>query len=308
MKYPQEHLVCKVDNSVHIDIEGVHARLRSFKIKQEDYYKDFYPRKDLLTQEEIPYKTYEQYFNTYFVNKINARKWFKANPKLAEQLSIQMLEYRIQVKDLATLPSEVELVSCGLPHSQYFYQTLAAETQKLKTPHKYDYSLTSLSFNETPQDIIIDTREQEPWKLKGVKAEVDTLSFGDYAIKGREKEIVIERKSLSDFVSTLVRGYDRFVREFERAKSDGAYIIVLCEESLNTALNYNYIPYFSKYTKIRPEAVFHNVRDIIRSFDCQFVFCDGRVKSAQTCLNIFRLGETVKKIDLQFYLDRAKLL
>ena len=48
----------------------------------------------------------------------------------------------------------------------------------------------------TPQDftIIIDTREQKPWTFTDHLTSHAKLDTGDYAIKGLEHELCIERK------------------------------------------------------------------------------------------------------------------
>lgn len=301
-------IICQVDKKECASVEELHNHLRSFRIKQSDYYETYHAKRDLLTGELIPFKNYDQYLSARFLNKINARKFFKTNPEEGKKLAIEMLKERIDIKGLRKLPGEVELVSCGLPNSQFYYETLGELTKsEIGTPI-YQYGRGQLAFSKKISEIIIDSREQDALILKGVKTIQQGLKFADYAIVGEENKVVIERKSLADFVSSFVRGYERIHKEFQRAKDAGAYLIVLCEESLTTALSYPHIPYFRRYTKMPPEVVFHNVRNLIQEFDCQFVFCDGRVKSAETLLKIFQLGEQVKTMDLQYLIDRAKTL
>jgi ERCC4-type nuclease len=66
--------------------------------------------------------------------------------------------------------------------------------------------------------IIIDSREQAPYEFP---AETVTpirraLPSGDYSLEGRETEFAVERKSLADFVQTVIRGRERFRRELLR--------------------------------------------------------------------------------------------
>ena len=71
--------------------------------------------------------------------------------------------------------------------------------------------------------IIEDRREQRPLDFSpfaqyGVKVERAALRTGDYTIKGFKRQVVIERKSLQDCVSTLTHGRERFTREiYDRA-------------------------------------------------------------------------------------------
>ena len=71
--------------------------------------------------------------------------------------------------------------------------------------------------------IIEDRREQRPLDFSpfaqyGVKVERAALRTGDYTVKGLRRQVVIERKSLQDCVSTLTHGRERFTREiYDRA-------------------------------------------------------------------------------------------
>lgn len=65
---------------------------------------------------------------------------------------------------------------------------------------------------------IVDTREQTPSDLGEIPWESGSLCTGDYSIKGLEKYIRIERKSLQDLVMCVGRERDRFEREITRLK------------------------------------------------------------------------------------------
>jgi len=67
--------------------------------------------------------------------------------------------------------------------------------------------------------VIIDTREQAPWKINAFPTEVATLKEGDYAIRGERNGLVVERKSLDDLCGTLGKGRARFDDEiYERMR------------------------------------------------------------------------------------------
>jgi ERCC4-type nuclease len=70
---------------------------------------------------------------------------------------------------------------------------------------------------------IIDTREQRPVELEMkpgtiLKSETGTLYSGDYSVKGLEKIISIERKSLDDLMGCIGRDRERFEREILRLR------------------------------------------------------------------------------------------
>jgi len=63
-----------------------------------------------------------------------------------------------------------------------------------------------------PFTIVIDTREQRPYSFPCATVRLK-LDAGDYAVLGREHQTVVERKSLADFVSTVIHGRERFLVE-----------------------------------------------------------------------------------------------
>jgi ERCC4-type nuclease len=60
---------------------------------------------------------------------------------------------------------------------------------------------------------LIDTREQTPLVLPGIRAKPPTLATGDYSVSGLESVVAIERKSLPDLPSCCGRERERFDRE-----------------------------------------------------------------------------------------------
>ena len=95
-----------------------------------------------------------------------------------------------------------------------------------------------------PFTVAVDTREQMPWSFQGivlgqkqivVKQQRQTMQTGDYSIVGREDEIVIERKSVSDMLGSITAGNARFRREHERMAAivdGGGFACVIVEGDL----------------------------------------------------------------------------
>jgi DNA excision repair protein ERCC-4 len=74
--------------------------------------------------------------------------------------------------------------------------------------------------------IVIDTREQEPYSFACpvVRAKLDA---GDYSVAGFEHRVAVERKSLPDFVHTVIRDASRFTSELQKlAGMDAASVVV----------------------------------------------------------------------------------
>lgn len=92
-----------------------------------------------------------------------------------------------------------------------------------------------------PVHVLIDTREQRPWEFD---SELFTtarahLQTGDYTIAGLEDRVCMERKSLGDFVNTVIQDWLRFRRELYRlAGFDVAAVVV--EADLADVFNHKY--------------------------------------------------------------------
>jgi len=68
--------------------------------------------------------------------------------------------------------------------------------------------------------VVVDTREQEPYVFdpQCVAVTRHALPAGDYSIEGREDSVTVERKTLEDFVSTVIRGRKRSFKESPLAR------------------------------------------------------------------------------------------
>jgi ERCC4-type nuclease len=92
--------------------------------------------------------------------------------------------------------------------------------------------------NQILPRIIVDTREQRPYKFSGRQTVSKKLDIGDYSLEGFEDHFAIERKEMNDFISCMInksecKNRDRFVRELERAKEKlhRLWILVECDFS-----------------------------------------------------------------------------
>src|SRR5262245_3217902 len=76
--------------------------------------------------------------------------------------------------------------------------------------------------------VVVDTREQRPWAFSDrVWAVRSKLDVGDYSIKGLEKRVTIERKSLDEFVRCCSCERTRFIRELDRLHKYKFSVIVV---------------------------------------------------------------------------------
>lgn len=305
-------VICKIDGKEFKDEKSLHLALKGYGLNKVKYYQTYYERRDLLTNELINFKTKEQYLNSDFNDKNNMKKWLKNQPiEKAQEYCKQLLTKRKETKNLTYSPTQVELRTIMAP-SIIFYNKIFQDYYDLCSniglENKFihpkligDHFKNKLTQKDT---IYVDTREQS-WLKFNTPFEIKTLSFGDYACSNDNCGCFIERKSLSDFISTLsVKNFDRFRNEIEKAKKNNSYVIVMVEEVLQNALSFQYLPHISKKIKATPEYIFHNVRDLLQSYDnLQFLFVDGRKEMTQIIESIFASKCFYKKIDLQLAYD-----
>ncbi len=119
--------------------------------------------------------------------------------------------------------------------------------------------------------IVIDTREQEPYSFGGCGVQVirRALPAGDYSIEGYEVSVAVERKTLEDFVSTVVRSRRRFFKEL-RFLSAYAAACVVVEANLRDILTGAY------RSGAHPNSVLGTLLSIIVDFGIPVFFCSDR--------------------------------
>lgn len=305
-------MTCQFCKEEFKSLGGLHGHVKKkHGCDQKEYYHMFFPRYDLHTSELINYKTFQQYHETDFNSRESFAQWLSENrddPKVKEY-AIQKLKERMTKKMVTTLPSQVELKSIFLPSISGFekiYGNLDKFIKEMALRNirlKFDYSLTPNELRDTPYKIYMDTREQRPLHFDQEVVKMK-LSCGDYTCSEPYfANVFIERKSLMDLAGTLGHGRDRFQEEIQRAKDLGFYLIVVVEDSHTNAMHYSPSNAFSK--KMTGAHIFHEIREIMTEFDnIQFVFTGSRSRAAEIIDTIFKLGESVKKMDLEFLKDK----
>lgn len=117
-------------------------------------------------------------------------------------------------------------------------------------------------------NIIIDSREQEPYSFRFPVLR-KKLDAGDYSVEGFEKCVAVERKSLTDFVHTIVRGRKRFYKELVKLRLyDSACVVV--EGSLRSILEGKY------HSDVHPNALIGSIMSIMQDFTVPVYFCHDR--------------------------------
>ena len=125
--------------------------------------------------------------------------------------------------------------------------------------------------NPAPVTVIIDTREQEPY---GFNPQLVTpvrraLPAGDYSLAGFEQTVAVERKTLDDFVGTVMRARARFYRELQLLERYARACVVI-EANLSDVLA-------SRYKgDAHPQAVLGSALAISVDFGVPVFFCSNR--------------------------------
>ena len=79
--------------------------------------------------------------------------------------------------------------------------------------------------------ILVDSREQQPWRLP--RSKIVKLRYGDVTLEGKEDLICIERKgSVHDFYKSIGKNRARFLRMMWNMTEDVKYCYLILEFSL----------------------------------------------------------------------------
>lgn len=125
--------------------------------------------------------------------------------------------------------------------------------------------------NRARATIVIDTREGEPYsfdpRLAGAVRRA--LAAGDYSLAGLEDQVAVERKTLDDFVSTVIHRRRRFRQELRKLSRYRAACVVV-EADLLDVLGKRY------RSEARPEAVVGSTLSILLDYGVPVAFCGNR--------------------------------
>jgi DNA excision repair protein ERCC-4 len=132
-------------------------------------------------------------------------------------------------------------------------------------------STTASPSNHELPAVVVDTREQVPYTFDPTRFRVVRrgLAAGDYSLEGHEHRIAIERKSLEDYVGSVISGRERFGRELSKlAELELGCVVV--EGSLEDVLGHRY------RSGVHPNAVFGATTSIIVDRRVPVFFCSDR--------------------------------
>lgn len=301
---------CKICGKSFKNNKGLHMHLSKIhNVFPNEYYVRMYERKDKLTGELLPFHDADSYFNIDFISNENLEKWAETAPeKEVKNYILSRLNYRIENKKLKHAPNHIEIKTYDLPSIDLykkFFGSYSAACKELGYEPLYSKGLSKDFFKEDPAlsdiRILVDTREQLPLKFKNTTSM--KLDFGDYAVSGEHYDYTyVDRKSESDFKSTMTSGFDRFKREMDRAKSFDSYLFIVVESTMQEVIDNNKK---TSYSANLPY-LWHNVRLMTHDYkgNCQFVFSGGREQSKKIIPKLLTQGKKNWDTDLQYFIDK----
>jgi len=132
-------------------------------------------------------------------------------------------------------------------------------------------------------EIVVDTREQAPWTFEGfhVKTTRAKLDAGDYSISGLEPRVSIERKSLDDWIGTVLRERKRFYRELDALRGY-EWRAVIVEASVRQILERRYV------SQVSPAVVLGFVAEVTVSQSVPVYLGGTRAESQVLALGFLR--------------------
>lgn len=301
--------ICKLCNKESPTLGGLHLHIqKTHSVNQKSYYEKFYPRHDLYSGRQIPYKNFDDYKDRLFLDKKSEFAYLRAanfSERAREILLNQLNEMHFKSK--GRLPTYCEWRSSK--NLRYDFMRRAgfldnflslALNSNFSIPFSYDATLPLINRVELP--VLTDTREQKPL----FSGEKTTINVGDYTLsKEHYNGIHIDRKSKADFIQTFTAGFDRFKKECEKAKSLDVTLVVLVEAPFTDCFRYRPL----KFTRqvVTGENAFNGVRRISREFNnVQFLFVNDRVEAKKYINLILNNKQIVNNFDLQFVYETGE--
>ncbi len=117
--------------------------------------------------------------------------------------------------------------------------------------------------------IVIDTREQRPYRFKGMASVVGTLATGDYSLEGFEGAVAVERKTKTDAYSCVGNSRQRFVRCLSRLAELDRGIVIIEADLQDFA-----VP--PPYTKVGAASAVGSYVSWVCRFGIPVMFCGSR--------------------------------
>lgn len=297
--------ICKECGKEFDSRRSLHAHLKAHFNYMGEYYVKHYPKRDLLTGEQIPCLNYNQYIEQDFICHENFKQWLlKVDDCSTKVYILNRAQKKFEEKGITISPPDLfyklsdmaDIEDCKRIFGSYcaFLEQAKLEKWFFKNLPKdfWDHDVSDL-------EILIDTREQQP--LNFVNSIESKLDFGDYTAGGEKySKTFVDRKAVGDFCSTFSGGIDRFRREMERCVEFGSYMFVVVESSVDKINSDN-----KKFVK-NISYVWHNVKQLMLEYpkNIQFVFAHSRKGAQKIIPKILFHGSDLWNVDVNYFLTQ----
>jgi ERCC4-type nuclease len=144
----------------------------------------------------------------------------------------------------------------------------------------------------------IDSREQAPlvFDSEYVKSERGCVPVFDYALEGDQNQFSLERKSLADFIQSVVlsKSWKRELEKIRKAQERLLPVVYICEFNFDEIRKYDYMQFHSG--RVTPQFVYRRIAELIYNLNVHVVFADSREGAAYAiCLILKRRSNELVK-------------
>ena len=294
---------CKECDREFETLRSLHAHIKRHDLFLGDYYVKHFQRRNKLTGELMPFKNYKSYFEKDFLYPREILEWCDSNPdEEVKEYLIEILAKRIEKKSLDHGPTNLDLITAGLPpvdlYKKYFGSYTKACEKCGVRPLLYKRLPKEFHGDFSNVQILIDTREQKPLVFKNSKNQ--KLDVGDYGVKGELYDYTfVDRKNFADFCATMTVHYKRFAKELDRCRDLGCYMFIVVDEKFEGMDEVNK----KSYKKFKLDYVYYNMRELQNEYSdcCQFLFSGSREYSSFLIPKLLILGRNLWEIDMQYF-------
>lgn len=290
-------------------LKSLHHHVKAHETCLGDYYVKHFNKKDLFNGQQIPFKNYNQYIDTDFLNYDNYRSWIKLAPQeKSKEYILDRANKKFGDKTVGFSPPDTYYKMSGMADISIIkdlfksYSFFLSELNK-----KYSLDIKPWFNKKLPEGfwdlepnipILIDSREQLPLEFENsIKQKLD---FGDYTTNEKYySKTFIDRKSESDFLGTFGAGSDRFRREMDRCVKFNSYMFVVVESNIDK------IKDNPRNRKINMEYVWHNSRSLMLEYpnNLQIIFAQNRSGIKKLVPKILFYGKELWNVDLQYFIE-----
>ena len=142
--------------------------------------------------------------------------------------------------------------------------------------------------------IVVDSQEAKyPYLFSGEliirkPLLVDGVRTGDYSVQGFEKQITVERKTITDLYSSLSQRRTKFMEEMWKLQYFESKALVI-EGTYDQVINPPRTSYVKKYSKIHRNSVLGSLVKINMEFGITVIFAGNRRNGEEWTLHTLKM-------------------